>query len=150
MSVPPSDRPTAELDAELATRTTTRPGKGDETPANLPLVIVSTCDPGALQQLGLRLYGRASVVPVRGLLDLKRHVRTSEGCFVVLDCAAPELDPLDVASALTVVGTPTVVVWGASPSMKEDLAGSADSAKWVHVGVDTEPAALAELISSLI
>jgi len=114
------------------------------------VVVVSTCDPGALQQLGLRLYGRATVQPVRGTLELKRYARTSEGCVVVLDCAAPEIDPLDVASALAVVGTPTVVVWGASPSTKEELAGSADSAKWVHVGLDTEPAALAELISSLL
>ncbi len=111
--------------------------------------MVSTSDPGALQQLGLRLYGRATVQPIRTTLELKRLARTNDGCIVVLDCAAPEIDPLDVASALAVVTTPTVVVWGASPAVREDLAGSSDGAKWVHIGLDTEPAALAELISSL-
>lgn len=109
--------------------------------------MVSTSDPGALQRLKLRLFGRAEVHPVRDTLELKRRARLGD-CVVVLDCAAPEIDPMDVASALTLIGTPTVVVWGASPVMKEELAASADSAKWVHVGVDTDPAALAELISS--
>lgn len=118
--------------------------------SDLPLVLVSTTDRGALQQLGLRLYGRASVQPIRTTLELKRHARTSEECILVLDCAAPEIDPLDVATALAVVSTPTVVVWGASPAVKEDLAASTSGAKWVHVGLDTEPAALAELISSLL
>ncbi len=111
-------------------------------------MVVSTCDPGALQRLKLRLFGRAEVHPIRDTLELKRRARLGERCVVVLDCAAPEIDPMDVASALEVVETPTVVVWGASPAMKAELAGSADSAKWVHVGVDTDPQALAELISS--
>jgi len=148
VTAPPSDRPTTELAQDLATRAATpvaREGTG-----TTPLVVVSTSDPGALQRLGLRLYGRATVQPVRGTLELKRFARKNRGCIVVLDCAAPEIDPLDVASALAVVETPTVIVWGASPSTKEELAGSADSAKWVHVGLDTEPAALAELISSLL
>jgi CheY-like chemotaxis protein len=143
----PSDRPTTELPAEIEPRTTDRPGRSRAGSA-LPQVVVSTYDPGALQQLKQRLFGRAEVHPVRDGLELKRRARLGERCVVVLDCAAPELDPLDVARALAVVAMPTVVVWGASPAMKEKLAASSGSAKWVHVGVDTAPAALAELISS--
>lgn len=148
MTTSPSERPTREVPLDPETGTSARP-KREKARQGLPQVVVSTSDPGALQRLGLRLFGRAEVLPVRSTLELKRRARVSERCVVVLDCAAPELDPLDVATALSVVGSPTVVVWGASPAMKAELAASADSARWVHVGVGTSPAELAELLSSL-
>ena len=70
--------------------------------------------------------------------------------MIVLDCAAPDIDPLDAAHALASVDAPTVVVWGAPWSTKEKLARSAECAKWIHVGIDTEPATLADLLRSLI
>lgn len=144
----PSERPTLEIVTDGATRTTTRPAERTEAVGALPTVLVCTADPGALQRLSLRLFGRATVHVVREVRTLKRQARVSERCAVVLDCAAPEIDPLDAASALRAVGTPPVVVWGAAPATKAELSAFADSARWVHVGIDTTPEELAELISS--
>ncbi len=136
-----SDRPTTELATDPL-------GARGEDPA-LPLVVVSSTDPGGLQRLSLRLYGRARVVPVRSPLDLRRLARKHVDCIVLLDAAAPELDPLDAATALGVLGPRAVVVWGAAPALREDLAEAKTTGQWIHVGIDTEAAELAELLSSL-
>ena len=87
---------------------------------------------------------------MRDTRELTRQAKRHPGCVIVLDAAAPELDPLDAAHALEVVGTRAVIVWGASPMMREELAGGMVTATWMHVGNDTQPHELAELISSML
>ena len=115
-----------------------------------PVVVASSCDPGGLQRLTLRLYGRARVVPVRTTLQLKREARIHPDCVVVLDAAAPELDPQLAARALGLIAPRAVLVWGATAETRTRLAEQPVTSAWIHVGLETTPRELAELISSML
>ncbi|HJL05914.1 MAG TPA: hypothetical protein RMH85_11300 [Polyangiaceae bacterium LLY-WYZ-15_(1-7)] len=124
----PSGRPTREL----------HPHSGRQ-------LWVASWDLGGLQQLGLRLHGRATVTPVRDPAALR--FATAE-TIVLLDACAPEIDAL--AAARTLVATrATVVVWGADAQLKATLAREENTRRWVHVPTDTTPAELAEILASL-
>lgn len=112
----------------------------------LAVVQVASWDLGALRALGLRLHGRASVVPVR---DVRALTRVSSTTLVVLDAQAPELDLHDAAETL-LASRATVVVWGASRALRDTLSKTHGTRGWVHVPAETSARELAELVSTML
>jgi hypothetical protein len=111
-----------------------------------PEVWLASWDLGALQSLGLRLHGRARVLPAR---DPRVLARADEQVLVVLDAQAPGLDLHEAAEVL--LGTQaTTVVWGASPGQRKALAELPGTRRWVHVPLETSARELAELVATLI
>lgn len=111
-----------------------------------PEVWLASWDLGALQSLGLRLHGRARVLPAR---DPRVFARADELVLVVLDAQAPGLDLHEAAEVL--LGTQaTTVVWGASPSQRKSLAELPGTRRWIHVPLETSARELAELVATLL
>jgi hypothetical protein len=109
-------------------------------------VWLATWDLGALQALGLRLHGRAKVMPAR---DTQVFARADEQTLVILDAQAPGLDLSEAAEVL--LGTQaTTVVWGASPAQRRALAASPGTRQWVHVPLETSARELAELVATML
>ncbi|MEZ4253573.1 MAG: hypothetical protein R3B99_35645 [Polyangiales bacterium] len=111
-----------------------------------PEVWLASWDLGALQSLGLRLHGRARVMPAR---SAKVFSRADERTLVILDAQAPGLDLVEAAEVL--LGTmATTVVWGAGPSQRKALAALPGTRRWVHVPLETSARELAELVATMI
>lgn len=115
-------------------------------PAGQPVVQVASWDLGALRALGLRLHGRATVIPAR---EVRTLMGMPETTLVVLDAQAPELDLLDAAETL-LSSMATVVVWGASRAQRAALASAPGTRRWVHVPAETSARELAELVSTML
>ena len=118
----------------------------DLLPAPEPEVWAATWDTGGIRRLSFRLQGRAKVVPLR---DLSSLPLASPATVVLLDACAPGIDLLEAAPLL--VGTrATVVVWGASASLRELIRREPGTRNWLHVPQDTTPRELAEVLGSLL
>ena len=114
-------------------------------PATGREVWAATWDVGGLRRLSLRLHGRAHVVPVD---DIRSLALANSSIIVLLDACAPGVDVIEAVPLLH--GTQAmVVVWGASPQLREELAEEASTRSWMHVPHDTTPQELAEVLSSL-
>ncbi|MEM9066958.1 MAG: hypothetical protein AAGE52_00590 [Myxococcota bacterium] len=114
-------------------------------PASGREVWVATWDVGGLRRLRLRLHGRADVRPVD---DLRMLARANGSVTVVLDACAPGVDALEAAPLLN-GSYAMVIVWGASPELREALAAEPGTRGWMHVPNDTTSRELAEILSSL-
>ncbi len=111
-----------------------------------PEVWFATWDLGALQALGLRLLGRARVIPAR---DAHALAAARAEVLVVVDAQAPGIDLVEAAK--TLLGKPaTTVVWGAGPSQRHALSALPGTRRWMHVPLETSARELAELLATML
>ncbi|MEC7518932.1 MAG: hypothetical protein VYE22_03650 [Myxococcota bacterium] len=142
---PLPDRPRATGHRLMAT---------DPAPSSLPIVLIASGDPGAVEALSLALAGHATVEPVRDALAILENLGGDDAAVVVMDCRRPVVR-VETLLALSPELPPDsrVVLWGEPRNLDDSLRmlGVGLPPSWVRCGREArqdDVAAVCRVIST--
>ncbi len=122
-------------------------------PAQLPLLLMASSNPGSVDRLGHALRGVALLEPVRDALSVLEGFGREETALIVVDCRHPTIQAETLLALQPDIPEGSrVVLWGEAPGMEHQLTtlGGGMPDNWVLCGPDASDEDVADVCRVLL